>query len=566
MAEKLGNVVAPPPGEGEEYYSEEDEEEDDEGEYEDDEDDFEEEEEEYEADAPGPSSPFGLVSMLAQAMDSGQKRREQEDIDPSLDEQEEVVHFDDIGSPSNEFKGRDSNSGKAERTEALVGATDVPAQLPIENTNFSTCQSDPPSPNQEPSTVNGNPSSPWSGANPSSPAQRIDEPMQLQLPIVDHETPPKDHHPRKMALVRESGSLSPQRNRPKFGTGDAGNFPTVQPLGSTSSGEPVTHSPLRDALLAAVPAVPSLPEVVKLDDVSGSKTITNTSNDLRPVANAISSASEASQPLPAEEAPRPNVVGASRSYRSSNGSVGAAAETTAEEQRRMEKLEKRCKELKRQLDAANQQVVQLQSNTETKAPAAASSTLDDDTLLQNFRETNAKEHEEALQALQLAADEKMTELQRKLDLERTSFDSERSKVHTMLSEATTRAEELQAQLQQERHQNDRTASQLEQNHTRALRITEDKLAQSYAAVDDREETIGQLKKKVKALESRMTEHRAGAEEADEEIDELHNENEVLHGQVEKLQAECDSLRNQVADFEGESDQLIHLRVRADCTN
>lgn len=243
----------------------------------------------------------------------------------------------------------------------------------------------------------------------------------------------------------------------------------------------------------------------------------------------------------------------------SSGANGSA------EAKRIGLLEKRCKELKRQLTNAENKVLELQQQN---ASIVEQDNSEHEELMRRFQEKEtrllqaaAEDHEQELAAVRADLEEKCAVGQRELIQERHAFQDDREHMQTLLAEANARAEQMERLLQQERSDRDKSSSQIEQQQVRALRMAEDKLAQTLAMLDEREETVQHLKTMIQTMESRMSEHREGAQEAEEEMDELHTENEALHNHVEQLQAECKRLNEHMQRLEADSEKLVHLKVR-----
>ena len=104
-------------------------------------------------------------------------------------------------------------------------------------------------------------------------------------------------------------------------------------------------------------------------------------------------------------------------------------------------------------------------------------------------------------------------------------------------------------------------SQSEQRDKRSIRMAEDKVAQTMAVLDERNDEIKRLKSVIKGLESSMNEHVEGAEEAEEDILELEKHNESLQEHVGRLEAECAKLKSKVSSLESDADQMGELQVR-----
>jgi hypothetical protein len=147
-------------------------------------------------------------------------------------------------------------------------------------------------------------------------------------------------------------------------------------------------------------------------------------------------------------------------------------------------------------------------------------------------------------------------------LEKSMMDWSREKQHLLrqIEDANDKAYQFQVELQQVlQHEN--TASQQLKRHERAMQMAEDKLAQTMAMVDEREEQIIALQTTVESLQSSMKEHHHGAREAEEELDELHGENEMLHQRVESLETENKKLKTEMTKLQRDSDKLSNLKVR-----
>ena len=71
---------------------------------------------------------------------------------------------------------------------------------------------------------------------------------------------------------------------------------------------------------------------------------------------------------------------------------------------------------------------------------------------------------------------------------------------------------------------------------RAVRKADERVAQTMAVLDERNEEIKHLKSLIRDMESKVNEHEKGVEEAEEELDELQHENDSLRDMIEKLQA------------------------------
>jgi uncharacterized protein YoxC len=88
----------------------------------------------------------------------------------------------------------------------------------------------------------------------------------------------------------------------------------------------------------------------------------------------------------------------------------------------------------------------------------------------------------------------------------------------------------------------------------------EKLAESMALLDEREDQVSKLKTMVQTLQSKLSEHAEGVQLAEDEVDELHHENEDLRQSVEKFEALCKDLQKKNTELHSDSNKLSELRV------
>lgn len=236
-----------------------------------------------------------------------------------------------------------------------------------------------------------------------------------------------------------------------------------------------------------------------------------------------------------------------------------------QQQQRIEKLEKRCKELKKLLGHAENHILELQQQNTNLADTSEHDRL----LVQNhLAETEARLTQASTElrdqeviAMRKECGDQIKAMERQLVEVRMSFEQDRHHLETLLAEAINRGKNAEELAREEKSSSDKSSSEAHQNQARALRLTEDKLVQAMAMLDERMESETNLKERIKALESKLSEQTAGAAESEQEMAALDTENENLHDLVEKLKVETLELRKQVANVEGDSDKLVHLRVR-----
>jgi hypothetical protein len=224
----------------------------------------------------------------------------------------------------------------------------------------------------------------------------------------------------------------------------------------------------------------------------------------------------------------------------------------------------RSKELERQLRQAEVHIVELQQQ------AARQMEMEEENQqrqMQRFQEKEARlleaaaeDQEQELGLLRNDMDSRFAALQQERDRERKEIVKERDQMERLLNEAVSTVDATEREKKQARSKQDNDSAQFQQRQERALRMAEDKLAQTMALLDDREDQVENLNATVKNLKSKMSVHQKGAHEAEEELDELHTENETLRHHVQTFEVQCAELKIKVSELEGESDKVSGLKV------
>eukprot|EP00977_Amphora_coffeiformis_P005812 scaffold1223_cov151-Amphora_coffeaeformis.AAC.5 len=147
----------------------------------------------------------------------------------------------------------------------------------------------------------------------------------------------------------------------------------------------------------------------------------------------------------------------------------------------------------------------------------------------------------------------MEDQERQRGKDRAEWQKLLSQAEAELDIAQKEKREILAKLENSHAQN-------QQRQDRALRIAEDKLAQTLAILDEREEQIGQLKNMIKSISAEVNEHREGVQEVEDEADELRHQNEVLQHRLDTSQAECTELHEELSRLQSEADQVANLKV------
>jgi chromosome segregation ATPase len=262
------------------------------------------------------------------------------------------------------------------------------------------------------------------------------------------------------------------------------------------------------------------------------------------------------------------IAEAGRLHATEAGPKQTNSQTLLEKGDELEHLTVRCQELEKHLIHAETHIVELQRD--------AAKRMDEEEEwrqlhLRQFQEEQARMVEASIEA---AAEEHKRELAEMRDLlqqeclalkdqlqqERSESQRQSVKFSRLLEEqeARTRAAENETRLVVSKLRS--SSSQLQQQQERSIRMAEDKLAHTMAKLDEREGEVLQLKASLKELKATTTEHRKGVEEAEEEMDELHGENEMLRQNLHAAEAERDELTKQLKLFESQKEKTSGLQV------
>jgi chromosome segregation ATPase len=176
-------------------------------------------------------------------------------------------------------------------------------------------------------------------------------------------------------------------------------------------------------------------------------------------------------------------------------------------------------------------------------------------------QATSEDHQQEIRQIQQDAESKIHALEEQMAKERKASLIQQEKYRRLLEEAEGRAETAETQSQHTLKKQENDLAQAQMREHRALRITEEKLAQTMAILDERDDEVIHLKAVLKNLESAMNEHQEGVEEAEEEADLLNTENEAFQKQIDDLEVECEELRSQVGALEADSERLGSIQVR-----
>jgi chromosome segregation ATPase len=236
---------------------------------------------------------------------------------------------------------------------------------------------------------------------------------------------------------------------------------------------------------------------------------------------------------------------------------------------RERKLERRCRELEDRLRQAEARTQVLEDAAALSQVALANSERDAmDRLREEFQEKEARllaaageDHEQELRFLKNDAEIQVQSLRQEMAQERDVFEREREYFEQLVAEANARAEQAERQFQRERTRQESTMSQSQKQHDREVQMRAEKLAETMALLDEREDQVSKLKALVQSLQSKLSEHAEGAQLAEDEVEELHHENEELRQAVKRLDVTCKDLQKKNSELHADSNKLSELKVR-----
>lgn len=175
-------------------------------------------------------------------------------------------------------------------------------------------------------------------------------------------------------------------------------------------------------------------------------------------------------------------------------------------------------------------------------------------------QATTEEHQHEIRRLEQKMQSEIHSMTEQLARDRKHFLQEQNRHRETVERSEARAEQAGMELKKFQKNQEALLHQSQQREDRAIRMAEDKVAQTMAMLDERDEQIASLKKLTRDLESTMNEHQEGAEEAEEEVEELQTENESLQEHVATLEHECEGLKAHVALLLADAENFGGMQV------
>lgn len=235
----------------------------------------------------------------------------------------------------------------------------------------------------------------------------------------------------------------------------------------------------------------------------------------------------------------------------------------------MIKMQRRCQDLEKQLRHAELHIVELQRDAaqrmdeeeEWRQSHLSQFQQEQARIVEAATEAASQEHEREMQEMRDLLQQECFLLKNQLEEEKLKSERQAEQFQRVLKEAEARVEAAEKEKRRIESKQQSSMSQIQQQQEHAVRMAEDKLAHTLAKLDDREEEVAKLKVAIKELKASTTEHREVAQEAEEEMDELHAENESLQHKLMAVTAERDELNKQLLLFNSQKEKMSGLQVR-----
>jgi len=222
------------------------------------------------------------------------------------------------------------------------------------------------------------------------------------------------------------------------------------------------------------------------------------------------------------------------------------------------------RELQSQLAAAKQEVAALLNQAQQDKERAR---FEKDNLIAQFHsketrllQATSEENQNQTLLLQQEHSAKIQSLEHSLTKQQKESQDEQAEYKRLLRDSYSEVDRLKSQLQTAVNKHGKEIAQVKQREERALRKVDDRMAQTMAVLDERDEEIKRLKEKIRNTESKLNEHQEGEEEAEEELEEAHQENDTLRQTIENLELEKKNLKEQILTLKSGSEELSGLQI------
>lgn len=543
--QKIGNAVAPRPDD--EVYDEDEDDDYEEEEY----DEQEEEEEEEEEEDSGPRG-FGFVGMLARALDQTTTQGEQEE-GSSVD-----------GEGPDDHEAGDSEEydfSNAEKPAFETSTNNNTALFDTENTNNTMTAAENEVPVEasgipmddladEPAMVEPVAETYAAGNSGSSPSQvepevekfvqettietmRMEPNHTLVVPsdVPESQPPEEKNHPATEVNITpptetDKSSSEPASVEEEKKCVDA-NIPMPlqdsnhQPVQVTKTVQPTIHAPVEERILEESQRIQNEVVTKSVDRVTSEaldREIPANDTDEDPIQIPMSKSRKASKTM-------------------------SKSSDEAEDNAQIQLLQSKLEEERAKFNALREKMMTEFQEKEMR-----------------LLEASAEEHQHELLQAENRHQEALQSLEMRITTERSEFVKAQQQLQQKIEMSTLRAERAEAELRIALKKHESQLTHANQQEKRSTRMAEEKVAQSLALLDERNEEIARLKKALKEMESSMNEHAEGVEEAEQEVEELQTENEGLQEHVEALEAECAGLKEKLSKLEGETEKLGALQM------
>ena len=235
---------------------------------------------------------------------------------------------------------------------------------------------------------------------------------------------------------------------------------------------------------------------------------------------------------------------------------------------KVNELEQRCKTLERQLENAEQHIVNMQLETakrmdeedEWRQELMLKAKHDEARLMEASSEMVLQSHQNEMNELRESLEAENRNLREKLEEENSMKNLQLMKLQRQCEEAEAKARTVAAETQNALSLQNASSTQQQQRQQQTVRLTEDKLAQTLAMLDDKSDEVENLKTVIKELKATVMKNQEGTHTMERELDELRKENEILHHNIEVTEEEQEELQKQLEQLEGQGERTSQLQL------
>ena len=231
-------------------------------------------------------------------------------------------------------------------------------------------------------------------------------------------------------------------------------------------------------------------------------------------------------------------------------------------------LEQQCKTLETQLENAEKHIVAMQMETarrmdeedQWRQELTLKAKQDESRLVEAYSDAALAQLQQKLLRLKESLEADNFILKEQLQNERAATNIQLRKLQQELNEAEARTKASASDMQNALTLQNAGATKQQQRQLHTVRLAEDKLAQTLACLDDKDEEIINLKSVIKDLRATVLKNQEGSIAMEKELNDVRKENEILHHNIEVTEEEQEELQKQLEHLEGQAERTSQLQI------